>query len=177
MATAHEATVALTEHVASLGFVLAPALSVSVRDPLLSTRRLSEARSCETQIGRSAYILTAYAQSGHLPEGESIAPHVETVTTTLWSSPCSLEDPRRRAAWDHAGEPRSSIELVLRAARCRERLEAGKTVSVRDLAALGGVKIASLRQAVAQRRVLSRADGEVSPSEARVWLAERGVAA
>ena len=129
----------------------------------------------ETQIGSSPYVLTTYAQSGHLPEGERITPHVETVTITLWSSPCSSDDPRRRAAWDHAGEPRNSIELVLRAARCRERLETGKTVSVRDLAALGGVKIASLRQAVAQRRVLARADGEVSPSEARAWLEERGV--
>lgn len=131
-----------------------------------------------TDLSLSVQELTRYAQSGPPHCGDATpGDYAQTVVEALWTAayPGAYEGADLDAALGR-GEPEHAIDVVLRAALARERLEHGARgrMPVAWLAALAGLPVQTLRTYQA-RGELAATDGEVTCSDARRWLSGRGI--
>lgn len=123
----------------------------------------------------AVHVLTRYAQTGELPEGEASIAEYLISTIPLDVLGTSDDDEDAAEAW----------QLVQRAAIAREKITSRPTqaISTRELAILGSLSHARVRQLIDMGEVAADEVGGpsgrerlVSARDARRWLAARGVA-
>jgi hypothetical protein len=177
-----EALTAVAEHLSRVALHLSP-------HPVLFLPTAEQLR--ETDLALTLRALLRYAQTGEDAEtddasvaAEYAADRVLTVTTAL--SGCAWDrvvdvaedtEPDDREAWGpvaRSTEPATVTGLVLLAAWARVQLARETPLSVREVAALAGVSIKTVRHAIDERELRQRAAG-VAADEAKRWLGARGV--
>lgn len=125
---------------------------------------------------RAAHVLTHYAQTGEPPGDAPIAEYLQSVGEALWTAADPAVYSLVPYPWSEgAGEPDSAIAVVLCAVQCREGLQSGSAVSVRELAALASVREATIRQLSSRGDGPPVRDGAVAAKAAREWLSGRGI--
>lgn len=126
-------------------------------------------------VRHSVAVLCHYAQHGGALDAHP-ADYVQSVAEILWTAvhPAVYSDADTIA--DARGEPTEAIDVVLRAALCRDALSGpADTVPIAWLAALGGVSVQTART-YQGRGVLGDVEaGQVLADAARRWLASRNV--
>jgi hypothetical protein len=130
------------------------------------------------QIRHAVACLTHYAQTGDELDARP-ADYIQTVVEHLYTATHPDVYSSVEGDWSRASEPHQAIDVVIRAAMARDILSGPRgRVPVQCLAALGGVSVGTLRgygsRGAADPQIAIE-DGDVRCSEARRWLAARGV--
>ena len=119
--------------------------------------------------------LTRYAQHGPPHCGDARpADYVQSVVEALYTSAHPDVYGSVEIAAARSDDPERAIDVVIRAALARDRIEIGHRVPVGWLATLAGVSGRRLRNLQALGEIKAR-DGEVTAREARRWLSGRGI--
>lgn len=163
----------VVEHVRSVTFHIDPsgeATAPLCRDLTNSDLALSVAE------------LARYARSGppHCDDANGPAEYLQTVAEVLLTGAHPRVYSIVPYPWDESldegrdTDPEHAIDVVLVAAMARDRLESGSDVTVRQLAALASLGVATLRT-YGSRGEFRVEGGEIAHAEAVRWLSGRGI--
>lgn len=177
-----EALQLVAEHLANYAVSLSP---LDTRHPYMPPTA-EQMRS--TTLAHEVRALTHYAQTGQDAEtGNPVIAanyardRILSITTALDSSPWSPHegalDPVCGPVDSREGWPQTGVGLACLAAWARISLTAGEGLSVRELAAVGGLSGPGSYRVLASRGDAPKADsGAVPAAQAREWLSGRGIA-
>lgn len=167
-AVAAEVCAAVVGHIRQLASGLSPSLADRVRG--------ADAKGSDLELEVEA--LTGYAQRG-LPVWDwkttgEVSDAMLSVLSALHTSAGSPEIEGGILDAPEDADPDSAIGVVLLAARGRWRLDDGKPIPSREIAALAGIRYQSVKD-LGVKGEIAIAGGEVRAKEARRWLGARGV--
>ena len=131
------------------------------------------------QLRHAVEELTRYAQHGppHCDDADGPTEYLQSVIEALYTTAHPDGYSAAPTALDaRVGDPEHEIDVVVVAARARERIERGiETVGARELGALAGLSTQRVRMLASAGEIMM-SDGEVTADEARRWLGGRGIA-